>query len=126
MIQEFIPVAFLQVQNVHVSRLTVKLPGITRLSNDPVHIFLEKVTVELEEPVVPRTIETPLTDFLNSSNKKTTTSTQVALKKYGFTDRMIDGIRIRVDLVDVYIKTLGQSPSKQLGEWYGSFLTHLF
>jgi hypothetical protein len=42
------------------------MPSLTRLNNDPFVIWMDTMTIEIEEPTELRPFKTPLADFLKS------------------------------------------------------------
>ncbi|EFC40977.1 hypothetical protein NAEGRDRAFT_80886 [Naegleria gruberi] len=120
-IQEVLPIDFLQVMDAHVNQLSIRLPGLTRLTNDPLIITLDKLVINLEEPTKPFVKKTPLKDFLEknrgSQGDEGSSSSKTGTSKYGFVDRIIDGLKIVVNRVEINIKTLGPIPSTQIGPY---------
>lgn len=53
------------VERAHVNKLEIRLPSLTRLNNDPVTIFLDRIHLDLREPKEGRTIQTPLSGMLS-------------------------------------------------------------
>lgn len=69
----------------------------------------------LAEPVKPREVKTPLKDFLLKMKQESRKENLSTI--YGFTDRIIDGLSLRLKTFEARIFTLGTSPSKVYGEW---------
>ncbi|KAF0974610.1 hypothetical protein FDP41_006642 [Naegleria fowleri] len=119
-IQEVLPIDFLQVMDAHVNQLSIRLPGITRLTNDPIILTLDRLIINLEEPIKPFVKKTPLKDFIDKnrgSQGDDTSKSSTGTSKYGFVDRIIDGIKIVVNWVEINVKTLGQIPSTVIGPY---------
>lgn len=122
-VQEVLSIPFFQVNRVHVSQLRCKLPSLTRLNNDPLCVMMDQMTVEIVEPVSARPITTPLSDFIrsmgqtSSSSSSSSSSSAESGKKYGFIEKLIDGVSIEVKRVTILIKTLGPNPSLVIGDW---------
>ncbi|KAG2370910.1 hypothetical protein C9374_013745 [Naegleria lovaniensis] len=119
-IQEVLPIDFLQVMDAHVNQLSIRLPGLTRLTNDPIVLTLDRLVINLEEPIKPFVKKTPLKDFLEKnrgSQGDDASKSSTGTSKYGFVDRIIDGIKIVVNWVEINVKTLGQIPSTTIGPY---------
>jgi hypothetical protein len=48
---------------------------------------------------------------------KSSSTSQPRAKKYGFVERLIDGLRIQINQVIVTVSTLGNHPGTTPGEW---------
>eukprot|EP01027_Heterolobosea_sp_BB2_P010214 GEZU01015015.1.p1 GENE.GEZU01015015.1~~GEZU01015015.1.p1 ORF type:complete len:247 (-),score=47.44 GEZU01015015.1:12-752(-) len=118
-IQEILPIAFLEVKRAYVNKLSIKLPSLTRLSNDPIVIVIDRVQIEIEEPIKGRPLRTPLMNFLNamSAGKTKTDKTAKKAAAYGYVDKIIDGIRVEINSISIIISTLGSTPSRSIGPW---------
>ena len=62
------------------------------------------------------------------TNKQTNKQTKNRNKKkkpgkYGFVDKIIDGIRVEVSTVSIKISTLGNSPAKSVGPWTPPYIS---
>ena len=113
-IQEVMGIDFLQVMDAHVNQLSIRLPGLTRLTNDPITLTLDRLVINVEEPLKPIPKKTPLKDFLEK-NRGSDEGGKNGTKKYGLVDRIIDGVKIVVNWVEINVKTLGPYPSTQIG-----------
>ncbi|KAL9649666.1 hypothetical protein ABK040_003343 [Willaertia magna] len=116
-IQEVLPIDFLQVINATVNQLEIRMPSLTRLTNDPLTIVLDRLIVNVEEPLKPFQKTTPLKDFLEKNRKTEKKETNGGTKTYGFIDRIIDGVKIIVNWIEINVKTLGPYPSTIVGDF---------
>eukprot|EP01028_Stygiella_incarcerata_P001313 TRINITY_DN12167_c0_g1_i1.p1 TRINITY_DN12167_c0_g1~~TRINITY_DN12167_c0_g1_i1.p1 ORF type:complete len:1595 (-),score=481.25 TRINITY_DN12167_c0_g1_i1:91-4875(-) len=101
-INELVGMPTLPLKRITIGTLRARA-AVTRLRHEPVIVFIEDVVVELEEPLTTSNLQHGVTDELVAKIKK-----KVKPKKYGFSDKIGDGMRMEINRVSVFIRSRGR------------------
>eukprot|EP01028_Stygiella_incarcerata_P008150 TRINITY_DN347_c0_g2_i1.p1 TRINITY_DN347_c0_g2~~TRINITY_DN347_c0_g2_i1.p1 ORF type:complete len:1756 (+),score=511.91 TRINITY_DN347_c0_g2_i1:173-5440(+) len=115
-LQEMIGIPQLEVVSCDIGRLEINF-SVTRLTTQPITITIDRVNMVMSEPVniqpLPSVVETALKKEDAADSQKE----EKKKKGYGMGDKIADGIRVKIAVIAVEIRTLGHHKTEVTGPW---------